>query len=149
MPAFVQEKLIRFQHCDPAGLIFYPKAFELGGEVIEDWFTCFAGRTPHAFHAVEHKSLPTVKTTCEFFGQIHVSDLLSYELVVEEIGQSSVNVAITASKDGQPRYRMSSTLVQVGRKSDGRYGALAFADDMREALERYRRQPAEASGEGA
>ena len=60
--AFTQEKLIRFQHCDPAGLLFYPKAFELVGEVIEDWFHEMAGMSVQHFHQALHRSLPTVET---------------------------------------------------------------------------------------
>lgn len=35
---FRASKLIRFQHCDPAGIVFYPQYFVLFHEVIEDWF---------------------------------------------------------------------------------------------------------------
>lgn len=148
MPAFTQDKLIRFQHCDPAGLIFYPKAFELVGEVIEDWFTEFSGVTPHEFHMAERKSLPTVKTCCEFFGQVRVSDRLRFELVVDDIGRSSVGVAVTASAADGPRFRINSTLVHVGRKADGSYGALPFPDDMRDRLQDYGDRPASSAGVG-
>src|SRR5260370_1231698 len=36
---FEDDKLIRFHHCDPAGIIFYPQYFVLFNELIEDWFT--------------------------------------------------------------------------------------------------------------
>ena len=35
---FKSQKLIRFQHCDPAGIVFYPQYFVLFHELIEDWF---------------------------------------------------------------------------------------------------------------
>lgn len=137
MTAFVQEKLIRFQHCDPAGLIFYPKVFEIGGEVIEDWFTEWSGRTPHQYHAVEHRSLPTVKTTCEFFGQVHVSDKLRLSLAVTDIGRSSIALVIDATRGDERCFRISSTLVQVGRSEGGSYGSLPFDDEVRSRLSRY------------
>ena len=34
---FHTRKLIRFSHCDPAGIGFYPRYVELVNEVVEDW----------------------------------------------------------------------------------------------------------------
>jgi 4-hydroxybenzoyl-CoA thioesterase len=35
---FVREKRVRFHHCDPAGIVFYPQYFVLFHELMEDWF---------------------------------------------------------------------------------------------------------------
>ncbi len=35
---FRNDKLIRFHHCDPAGIVFYPRYFVLFHELYEDWF---------------------------------------------------------------------------------------------------------------
>ena len=37
--AFEDGEPVRFHHCDPAGLIFYPQCFVLFHELMEDWFT--------------------------------------------------------------------------------------------------------------
>jgi Predicted thioesterase len=137
MPAFTQEKRIRFQHCDPAGLLFYPKAFELVGEVIEDWFLDWSGQTPHDFHKAENRSLPTVRTACEFFDQVHVSDILTFSLLVTEIGKSSIQVTAHAIRDGKPCFAVHSTLVQVALDSGGRYRSLPLADEVRRRLGDY------------
>ena len=34
--SFESDKLIRFHHCDPAGIIFYPQYFILFNELVED-----------------------------------------------------------------------------------------------------------------
>lgn len=148
MPAFVQKKRIRFQHCDPAGLIFYPKVFELGGEIIEDWFEEWSGHTPHSFHIKEGKSLPTVKTCCEFFDQVRLSDEITFRLVVEAVGKSSIAVAIEASRDGRLCFRINSNLVQVASGADGRYHATPFAPEIRERLLAYRDAAAAALNTG-
>ena len=31
---FKQDKLVRFQHCDPAGIVFYPQYFVLFKELV-------------------------------------------------------------------------------------------------------------------
>ena len=35
--SFESQKLVRFQHCDPAGIVFYPQYFVLVHELIEDF----------------------------------------------------------------------------------------------------------------
>ena len=29
---------IRFRHCDAAGIVFYPRYFEMMNDLVEDWF---------------------------------------------------------------------------------------------------------------
>ena len=36
--AFQKLVKVRFQHCDPAGIVFYPRYFEMVNAVVEDWF---------------------------------------------------------------------------------------------------------------
>lgn len=36
--AFETDKLIRFHHCDSAGIVFYPQYFVLFTELVEDCF---------------------------------------------------------------------------------------------------------------
>ena len=37
MPAYQREVLVRFAHCDPAGIVFYARYFEMINGVVEDW----------------------------------------------------------------------------------------------------------------
>ena len=36
---FEREELVRFAHCDPAGIVFYPQYFVLMNGLVEDWLT--------------------------------------------------------------------------------------------------------------
>ena len=38
MSANQGEVLVQFAHCDPAGIVFYARYFEIINEVVEDWF---------------------------------------------------------------------------------------------------------------
>ena len=49
---FETDKLIRFHHCDPAGIVFYPQYFVLFNELVEDWFNAGLKVDFAAFHAV-------------------------------------------------------------------------------------------------
>ena len=35
---FYSDMLVRFSHCDPAGIIFYPHYFVMFNGLVEDWF---------------------------------------------------------------------------------------------------------------
>jgi len=35
---FVHDQLIRFSHCDPAGIVYFPRFFDLAHSTMEDWF---------------------------------------------------------------------------------------------------------------
>lgn len=62
---FRAEKLIRFQHCDPAGIVFYPQYFVLFHELMEDWFNEGLGGNYAEYIREQGMGLPTVKVECE------------------------------------------------------------------------------------
>ena len=35
---FVHDQLIRFSHCDPAAIVYFPRFFDLAHSTMEDWF---------------------------------------------------------------------------------------------------------------
>ena len=35
--AFERKRLVRFAHCDPAGIIFFPQYLVLVNDLVEDW----------------------------------------------------------------------------------------------------------------
>jgi 4-hydroxybenzoyl-CoA thioesterase len=38
MSAWHTKHIVRFSHCDPAGIVFYPRFFEIVHDAKEDWF---------------------------------------------------------------------------------------------------------------
>ena len=49
---FTRDLIIRFEHCDAAGLIFYPRFFGLVNETVEDWFAGL-GHSFKSLHRLE------------------------------------------------------------------------------------------------
>ncbi len=139
MAAYTCNYDIRFRHCDPAGLIFYPRAFEIVNDVIMDWFRLVSGISVYDLLYVEKKAFPTIKTECEFLSPIRVSDVLAVELTVAQLGNSSVDLCLTATCRGDVKLRARNTLVYVslGGKG-GKPESLPFTDEMRTKIEGYR-----------
>lgn len=107
---FVREKRVRFHHCDPAGIVFYPQYFVLFHELMEDWFTEGLGEDHAAFVRAGH-GLPAVKVECEFLAPNPVGDVIAFELGVALLGTSSVTLRIVGRSRGAQCVR--ATLVVV------------------------------------
>ena len=63
---FEVAKQIRFHHCDPAGIVFYPQYFVLMNELVEDWFNEGLGVDFARFHTEERRGIPMAHVECDF-----------------------------------------------------------------------------------
>ena len=87
---FSVQKLIRFHHCDPAGIVFYPQFFYLLHEVQEDFFA-HIGFPEHALIA-GGTGLPIVDLKTEFLGMCRNGDVVTLTLVFTKVGNSSLGM---------------------------------------------------------
>lgn len=110
MPAFLRDKRVRFHHCDPAGIVFYPQYFVLFHELMEDWFTEGLGEDYASFVRGGH-GMPTVKVECEFLAPNPVGDVIAFELTLAKLGKSSVTLRIVGRTRGAECVR--ATIVAV------------------------------------
>jgi len=134
MPAFETDKLIRFHHCDPAGIVFYPQYFVLFNELVEDWFNAGLGIDFAAFHAVDRLGIPMAHLECDFLSTSKVGEVLCFKLAVTRIGTTSLTLAVEASAEDEVRVR--ATLVVVLASLETRR-PVPFSPAMRAKLERF------------
>lgn len=102
---FERDKRVRFSHCDPAGIVFYPRYVELFNEVVEDWFADGLGVDFHALHEDHGLGIPAVRLDVEYLAPSRYGDLLSFRLHVQEIGNASLRLVIGAYAGEQLRVR--------------------------------------------
>jgi 4-hydroxybenzoyl-CoA thioesterase len=107
---FTRDLIIRFEHCDAAGLIFYPRFFGLVNETVEDWFASL-GHSFKSLHVDQRKGVPTVRFECEFVGPVRIGDMLHQGLGVDSIGNSSLNLKHIASIGDRTVARFDQTIV--------------------------------------
>src|SRR5436309_15495219 len=98
---FVKENLIRFPHCDPAGIVFYPHYFVLFHELVEDWFNEGIGESYAQFVKHHVMGLLMEKVECEFVAPNSIGDTLSLDLRVQRIGNSSINLRLPREPRGK------------------------------------------------
>jgi 4-hydroxybenzoyl-CoA thioesterase len=110
MSRFIRDVTVRFEHCDPAGLIFYPRFFALVNETVEDWFASL-GHSFKSLHVDQHKGIPTVRFESEFIAPLRIGDTLRQSLGVDGIGRSSLNLKHLASIGDRTVARFDQTVV--------------------------------------
>ena len=112
--SFARDKEIRFHHCDPAGIVFYPQYFVLFNELVEDWFSMELDLPFVRLHAERRLGVPMARVECDFLAPSTMGETLSFRLAVRRLGGSSIMLDVTARGPGdQVRIRATLTLVQV------------------------------------
>jgi 4-hydroxybenzoyl-CoA thioesterase len=105
------EQKILFKHCDPAGIVFYPRYFVMINDTVEAWFDEALGLPFEAMHA--ETGVPTVTITADFTAPSRHGDRLVIDLVPTRLGGTSVDLTLTASCAGETRFVCRLTLVNV------------------------------------
>ena len=134
MPAFTVPKLVRFHHCDPAGIVFYPQYFMIFNEVVEDWFEAELGLDFRTMHLEQHRGMPMKKTDCEFFNPSRLGDRLECALKLDRIGTSSIAITIQVSCGGEARAVVHHLLVHMSMTT-GR--SVPIDPEVREQMMRF------------
>ena len=80
-------KTIRFSHCDPAGIVFYPRYAELCSEVVEDWFANAIGIRFAELHETLRLGIPAVRLEIEYLQPSRLGELL---ILVPQTSQKSL-----------------------------------------------------------
>jgi 4-hydroxybenzoyl-CoA thioesterase len=115
---FAREVLVRFGDCDPAGIVFYPRYFEMFNNLVEDWCAHGLGTSFRELHQERGLGLPTVSIQTEFVAPSRLGDVLHAELEVEKIGGASITVLIRLlGEDGSERVRAGLVLVLMELKT--------------------------------
>jgi 4-hydroxybenzoyl-CoA thioesterase len=129
---YTKEILVRFSDCDPAGIVFYPKYFEIFNNLIEDWcrdelrFSFNEIVTRHGW------GLPTVHLEVDFPAPSSFGETLRATLALRSVGRSSIGVDITlCGTDGAFRVKGKAVLVLTDRATSR---AIPFPAELREQL---------------
>ncbi len=112
MSTFTRAVVVRFAHCDSAGIMFYPQFFALVNEMVEDWFAAM-GSSFKAMHVDAGKGVPTVRFEAEFARPCRLGDELTQSLRVIETGRASCTLAHEAHVGGALAARFTQTVAYV------------------------------------
>ena len=131
---FQSEKMIRFHHCDPAGIVFFPQYLVLCHETLEDWIETGLGVGFGNLLKARRLGTPAVSVHCEFIAPSSFGEKEMFELAVKKLGNSSLTLQIQAQRDGQ--VRMRAELVVVIADLDN-FRGVPIPQDLRARMQQY------------
>ncbi len=125
---FRSTQQVRFAHIDAAGIVFYPRYFEMLNAAMEDYFAGAIGVGFAAMHAERGLGVPTVRLEVDFTAPSRLGDMLDFAIVPVRVGRSSVDMAVQVECGDEVRFRATVVLVCMDLKQ-GR--SVEWPADMR------------------
>jgi 4-hydroxybenzoyl-CoA thioesterase len=129
------EVLIRFSHCDPAGIVFFPRYLEIFNDLVEDWCRDELGFSFAEIHKGAGWGLPTVHLNVDYLAPSRIGDRLTAHLAVRKVGTSSMHLAIVLrGMDHQDRVRGTIVVVLTDPHT---LRATPIPNALRQRIERF------------
>ncbi len=130
---FEREQVVRFGHCDPAGIVFYPRYFEMLNELVEDWFAQGLGIPFAQLIGQRRIGMPTAQLDTRFKRVSRQGDVLHQRVRLTRLGGSSLTLAVTFDGNDGTRVEFDQVLVCTSLDT---HKPQALPDDVRAAIER-------------
>jgi 4-hydroxybenzoyl-CoA thioesterase len=123
---------LRFAHCDPAGIAYYPRCLELCDAAIEDWTPAVLGDDRRTMHLQRGEGLPTVSLASVFAAPSRLGDRLDFAVKLTRVGRSSIDLEVEVTCESEPRFMVRLTQVLIDLASGT---SRAWPPEYRQRLE--------------
>jgi len=131
---FLHKRKIRFSHCDPTGILYFPHVFDFVNAAVEDWFETGLGMPFHEFHLHHRLGNPVVSTDCAFLQACRFGEEITLELSPTRIGQSSMEICILVKVGHEERMRVRHKTAMI---SLDRFRAIEIPPELRARAEKF------------
>jgi 4-hydroxybenzoyl-CoA thioesterase len=135
--AFTRRIPVRFSHCDPAGIVYFPHYFDMFNALIEDWYAQELGQDYAEFVMGRHYGFPFVHIECDFKIPSRMGESIDLTLLVERVGRSSLGMNLICHLDGLERLRARLVTVMMSLKTRK---PVAFPRALRDKIESYQQR---------
>lgn len=116
-PTFTWPTIISFAHCDAAGIVFYPRYFEMLNTAMEAWFADM-GYDFRTMHMQANSGIPTKTLEVTFTAPSRLGDRVEVHFFAEPPGRTSLAYRyVFVGDDGVQRLAGTATLIHI---TDGR-----------------------------
>ncbi len=109
--SFIFPQKVMFKHCDAAGIVFYPRYFEMMNDCVETFFDEALGWPFEELHKIG--GVPTAEISVQFKAASRHGDHLKISLSCVKLGRSSLGLETRAVCGDELRFDAKSTLVFV------------------------------------
>lgn len=130
-PRFERPMRIRFSHCDPAGIVFFPQYLVMFNNLVEDWVTEGLGISYADLIGRRRIGMPTVSLQCEFKAVSRIGDDVMLALWPTQIGGASLRLALSCHDAKTERVQIGQVIVFTDLNT---HRPLPIPDDLRLAM---------------
>ena len=131
---FKLSRIVEFNHCDPAGIVFYPRYFEMISATIERFFADRLDFSWHDMQLADGIGTPLGNINVDFSNPSRLGETLDFELTVLDLGRSSITFQVLCRGGDEDRFACRATLIYANLK--GRT-SLPWPDPIRAILSQY------------
>jgi len=131
---FRKPAAIRFSHCDPAGIVFFPQYLVMFNDLVEDWFTHALAVRFADFFPVRRLGFPTVSLACDFKAVSRIGDSVELSLRVDRVGTSSIALTLRCDAGQERRVEARQVLVATSLET---HRPIPLPADIRQALDSF------------
>lgn len=104
---------VRFAHCDPAGIGFFPRLLEMLDGAVEDFMAEVTGADRAQTHLRERLGIPTIDLQLNFVQPSRLGELLTFAITPVKLGRTSLTLQTQVTCSGEPRFSALQTVVQI------------------------------------
>ena len=133
MPRFTTEITVRFNHVDPAGIVYYPRYYEMINQASEIWFEEGLDY-PYPKMFAEGWAVPLAHLESNFKNPSYLNDRLTFAIGVTKMGRSRIDLSVITSCKEQIRFVTRQSIVWVEHK---KIKSATIPDNIREKMEGY------------
>ncbi len=135
---FLARRLVRFGHCDPAGIVYFPRYYDLLNGVVEDWWE-HLGLPWMELIGQRRIGMPTAQLDARFVAPSRLGERLDFALRVTRLGRSSLQLEHrVAGPTGDQRVRFEQRIVVTSLDT---HRPMAWPEDLRAAIEGFKESP--------
>lgn len=128
---FERPVAIRFSHCDPAGIVFFPQYLVLFNQLVEDWFNDGLQIGYAQMLGPRRIGLPIVRLECDFRAISRMGDAVQMGLRVARVGGKSLQLQMQCRAGDELRVAARKVLVFTSLDN---HQAIPIPPDVRAAL---------------
>lgn len=128
---YIYEQKVLFKHCDPAGIVFFPRYFEMVNDCVESFFDEALNWPFETF--LQSEGVPTAEISGRFMAPSRHGDGLRLVLGVTRVGRSAFGYQIDAFCNKELRFVAQATIVHV----DGAGKPAPWPEAIREKLKGF------------
>lgn len=137
MAQFEATRILRFGDCDPAGIAYFPRYFDLLNGVVEDWWGAM-GHPWKVLFGRRRIGVPTVRFEVDFRAPAFLGDELRFSLAIKRIGRKSLDLDHSVRRGETMLWQCAQTLVATSLDT---HKSITWPDDLRAALVSFQEAP--------